>query len=272
MLGEPLTDPVHVTGSREPLFSTPIENGTRTDSRLIPDEALLVFIIDDFGPAWQQQIVDGFLKFPANITLSIIPGNSRSKSAAKAADESGKEVFIHLPMEPTERVAVNERDMVWVKSDSDELRKVLDRALSEIPNAVGLNNHMGSRATSNRRLMKLLGTELRRRSLYFVDSRTSEKSEALRAMQESGVDAIGRDVFLDVDGDSASVAARIAETARIARRRGWAVAIGHVKGGTLAALTAAAPNLERAGFTFVSAGELIERLLGNSVGSSDRIN
>ncbi len=256
------TDLVHVTGSREKPPATVPENGTRSDTRLFPDEALLVFIIDDFGPAWKQEIVNGFINFPADITLSIIPGNRTSKAVAKAATDAGKEVFIHLPMEPSERIATDERDMIWVKTEERELRTVVGRAIQDIPEAVGVNNHMGSRATSNSRLMKLLATELDRRKLIFVDSRTSERSQALRAMQEAGVNALGRDIFLDVEGDSATVAARIADTARIARKRGWAIAIGHVKGGTLAALRAALPKFEREGFKLVSAGELTRKLLG----------
>lgn len=261
---EPRTDPIHVTGSRQAPPAIIVENGTRSDARLFPDEALLVFIIDDFGPAWNREIVKGFIDFPADITLSVIPGNRTSKEVSLAAAKAGKELFIHLPMEPSERVAVDERDMIWVKTDNAGLRQVLDRVTREIPGAVGINNHMGSRATSNSRLMKIFATELGRHHLFFVDSRTSERSEALRSMQDAGVNALGRDVFLDVEGDSASVAARIAETARIARKRGWAIAIGHVKAGTLAAMSAALPKLEREGFRLVSAGELIQKLLGAS--------
>ncbi len=259
---EPDTDPIHVTGSRSAPPSIFTQNGTRSDSRLLPDEAYIVFIIDDFGPAWKQEIVRGFIDFPADITLSIIPGNRNSRAVAESAHDAGKELFVHLPMEPSERIALNERDMVWVKSDPAELRKVVERALIDVPYAVGINNHMGSKATANFHLMKAFATELKRRRLFFIDSRTSEHSEALRAMQEAGVEALGRDVFLDVDGDSATVAARIAETARIARKRGWAVAIGHVKQATLAAMSAALPELERQGFRLISGGELIRKLAG----------
>lgn len=260
---EPPTDLIHVTGSREAPVSTIIENGTRSDSRLLPDKALLVFIIDDFGPTWDKNVVSGFIDFPADITISVIPGNRNSKAVSEAATKAGKELFVHLPMEPSERIALGERDMIWGKTNATELHAVLDRALKDVPGAVGLNNHMGSRATSNLRLMKTLAVELKRRHLFFIDSRTSDHSEALAAMHEADVDALGRDIFLDVEGDSASVAGRIVETARIARKRGWAIAIGHAKKETLAAMNAARPNLERQGFRFVSAGELIRKMTGS---------
>lgn len=258
---EPVTDPVHVTGSSSSPPLTIVENGTKSDSRLLPNEALLVFIIDDFGPAWEKSLVDGFIRFPADISLSIIPGNKTSRLVAESAANAGKEVLIHIPMEPSDRIALDERDMIWVKTSDREMSHIFDRALQDIPNAAGVNNHMGSKATAKRETMTAMARELKSRGLFFIDSRTSERSEGLAAMQSVGNPSLMRDVFLDVQGDSASVAARIAETARIARRRGWAIAIGHVKQGTLAALKASLPDLERQGFRLVSAGELIRRIV-----------
>jgi len=258
---EPRSDPLHVTGSRKaPPKSSPEESSFRQPHP--SEQPVIALVVDDFGPAWDQQLVDGFVNLPFEITISIIPGNRTSIKVAKEATRAGKEVFIHLPLEPEERIAMDERDMLMVGTSNEQVRVILDRVVREIPEATGINNHMGSKATTNRRLMESLAQVVHKKDLCFVDSRTSERSAALRAMIQAGVPALGRDVFLDVLSDSASVAKQIHELAFIAKQRGWAIGIGHVKHNTLAAVSAIFPSLEAEGFRFLGAGELIDELSG----------
>ena len=261
-LRETPADPLFITGSKilppkPPAVEEPAQSKPMADERPV-----IALIIDDFGPAWNQKLVDGFINLPFEITISVIPGNRTSVKVAQSAVKAGKEVFIHLPLEPEERIALDERDMIMVGASGEQVRKIIDRVTDEIPEAVGINNHMGSKATADPKLMEFLANSVRRKRLRYVDSRTSERSQALGAMMREGVPAVGRDVFLDVRSDSASVAAQIHELASIAKRRGWAVGIGHVKQSTLAAVEAAFPLLEVEGFRFVGAGKLIDELGG----------
>jgi len=260
--GEPPGGGLYITGSRsKPPAPPPITSEDTVIRRKAVDFAPEIsIIIDDFGPAWDDAVVQGFIELPFEVTLSVIPGNRTTTSAAKRAAAAEKEIFIHLPMEPEERIAMDERDMLLSGSSAERVRAVLKRAIQEIPGARGVNNHMGSKATADRKLMGRVAEELKRSKLSFVDSRTTERSVALRAMQQTGIPAIGRDVFLDVETDSANVAERLYELAFIARRRGWAVGIGHVKRNTLAAMRAVLPTLQKDGFRFVFAGDLIEEL------------
>jgi len=258
-----------VTGSSKALPKAASEEESRFRKPLANEQPVIALIVDDFGPAWNQQLVDGFINLPFEITISIIPGNMTSVRVAGEASRAGKEVFIHLPLEPEERVAMDERDMIVVGATDEQIRIVIDRVTREIPGAVGLNNHMGSKATKNRRLMDALAQAIHRKGLRFVDSRTSERSEALGAMIRAGVPALGRDVFLDVQSDSAAVARQIHELAYIAKRRGWVVGIGHVKQNTLAAIKAIFPSLESEGFRFIGVGALIDELSGVSLSVND---
>jgi polysaccharide deacetylase 2 family uncharacterized protein YibQ len=257
-------DPIHVTGSRTP----PPEVKERQESplKVTTSSAYVAIVIDDFGPTWDAELIRGFTQFPAPLTISVIPGNRKSAEIARQADDAGKEVFIHMPMEPTERVALDERDMLWVKSTRAQIAHTLDRARHELPQAVGLNNHMGSRATADASLMELVAAEVRSRGLIFVDSRTSERSEALRMMEQAGVTALGRDVFLDIKPDSASVSNRLKDLSRIAHRRGLAIGIGHVRWGTLRALKAVLPVFKREGIRLITVSEL-----ASEIGATGRV-
>jgi len=260
---EPRSDPLYVTGSRRPPPApTEIEEEPRRRRLPASELPVICIIVDDFGPAWDKDLIAGFLNLSIEITVSVIPGYPTSTQVARRAAESGREVFVHLPMEPEESVALKERDMIHIRDDAAGIRRTLDRALTDIPMAVGINNHMGSKATSNRPLMDRLAAEVRRRGLCFVDSRTIHRSTALRAMLTAGVPAIGRDLFLDVKPDSASVVEQLYALASIARRRGWAVGIGHVKWNTLAAIQTVFPQLETENYRFVSAGRLINEIVG----------
>lgn len=221
------------------------------------DEPIVALIIDDFGPSLNRETIQGFLDLPFDITISIIPGNDRTVDIGKAAHEKGKDVFIHLPMEPKEVAAMDERDMVYANFDSSQLATVFNRINEELPQAVGLNNHMGSRAMADTLFIVKLARELKSRDLVFVDSRTGKEFFSLGIMHETGVNAIGRDVFLDIVMDTEKIETQLEKLIRIARKRGWAVGIGHVRKETLDVLQRNLPKYANEGVNFVFARDLI---------------
>lgn len=231
----------------------------------LPDEiSKVAIIIDDFGPPGTVRLLDGFLNLGIDHTWSVIPGNLKSSYISAKADESGQEVFIHLPLEPTDEVAMDERDMILCTMEQDTVRAILHRAILDIPNAVGLNNHMGSKATVNTRIMSVLSSELAEMGLIFVDSQTAPKSVAHVEMINSGVPSLKRDIFLDNARDSTQIAMQYHKLIRIARIRGWAIGIGHAREQTLELLKILTPKSVEEGIRFVSAGELIKEVIGNS--------
>ncbi len=225
-----------------------------------PKSPWIAVIIDDFGPGISRRLVKKFIRLPFDITISTLPGNTFTAQVSEKAEAAGKEVFIHLPMEPYDSVAMVERDMVYCNMTALQVAAILDRAQEELPLAVGVNNHMGSKATADSALMRLIAEELRDRGLVFVDSRTAPNSVALAALKRAGVPALGRDVFLDFTLDKQVIAEQMDKAVALARRRGWAVVIGHVKPETLEVLRSELPRWTGEGIRFVSASRLIEAL------------
>ncbi|MDP8240293.1 MAG: divergent polysaccharide deacetylase family protein [Candidatus Hatepunaea meridiana] len=234
-----------------------IESELRDDNVPSSEHPWVAIIIDDFGPPGTAKVIKGFLKLPFDLTFSIIPGNRKSLSIGKTINDAGGEVIIHLPMEPIELTAMGERDMIMTDIDSTRLKVILDRVTTEFPYAVGMNNHMGSRATSDDRLMNMLAVELKERNLIFIDSRTVPNSRALPAMKSVGVPALGRDVFLDNYRDVENIQRQINALLKVADRRGWAIGIGHANKVNLEALTEAIPIIEASDVKFVTVSALI---------------
>ncbi len=246
-----------------PVAEEQIESGepgrpeSSVDDLPSPESPWVALIIDDFGPPSTANLLKGFQDLPFELTYSIIPGYTKSIWVGKTVHEAGGEVFIHLPMEPTRKVSMKERDMVLVGMDSLELKAILDRVTGDLPFAVGLNNHMGSKATLDDPLMKMLADELKKRGLIFIDSRTVPRSRGYPNMVAAGVPALGRDVFIDNYCESDDIIGQVSELIRIARRRGWAVGIGHPYRETLIALTEAASMIEDTGVRFVTVTALV---------------
>jgi hypothetical protein len=167
-------------------------------------------------------------------------------------------------MEPIDSVAMDERDMIYCDMGSAEIATILDRAQAEIPLAVGVNNHMGSKATADSALMAKLADEFQRRGLFFIDSRTVAHSFGLPNMRRRGVSSQGRDVFLDFTDDPKIIRRQVHQAARIAEKRGWAIAIGHVRWETLDVLEREMPILQEQGYQFVSVSRLLETFVDHS--------
>jgi polysaccharide deacetylase 2 family uncharacterized protein YibQ len=132
-----------------------------------------------------------------------------------------------------------------------ELRATPDYALSTVPHAIGLNNHMGSLLTTQTVAMDWLMRELHARQLFFIDSRTHAESVALASARAHAVPALERQVFLDSDPAPPAVAAQLARLEQLARRSGWRAAIGHPHASTLAALERWLPTLAQRGIRLI---------------------
>ncbi|MEK9661746.1 MAG: divergent polysaccharide deacetylase family protein, partial [Alphaproteobacteria bacterium] len=125
---------------------------------------------------------------------------------------------------------------------------------------VGINNHMGSRFTGEVEAMAPVMRALRARGLVYLDSRTSSRSAAPTAAHEAGVPVVVRDVFIDHERTSEAVASALATVEEVARRNGRAIAIGHPRDVTIAALTRWLPRLEANGFRLVPLSAIVAEL------------
>jgi polysaccharide deacetylase 2 family uncharacterized protein YibQ len=137
-----------------------------------------------------------------------------------------------------------------------ELRKTLADDLDAVPNATGVNNHMGSVLTANADAMRVVMGELAQRRLFFLDSRTTAKTVAYRLAREAGVPSAERDVFLDDIAEKKAIAAQLARLEALAQRHGTAVAIGHPYPETVESLLEWLPTLAEKDLALVPASQL----------------
>lgn len=154
----------------------------------------LAIVIDDFGyrPHNENQV----LAMPSAISVAVLPDSPHAREMATKAHNSGHEVLIHLPMAPLSKQPL-EKNTLRPEMSSDEIERIIRRAVNNVPYAVGINNHMGSKMTSNLFGMQKVMQALERYNLYFLDSVTIGYTQAMRAAQGTGVKVIKRKVFLD---------------------------------------------------------------------------
>jgi polysaccharide deacetylase 2 family uncharacterized protein YibQ len=218
----------------------------------------IALVVDDFG-YFYNRLVRGFLSLEIDFTVSVIPGLRHSEKICRKAREAGKDVLCHLPMEP-ERGSndYGEIPLVRVDMESDEIARVVRDALRSTPGVSGMNNHMGSRATADRRVMKAVLDVCRDADLFFIDSMTSPRSVVGEVAREEGVPSLSNDLFVDNRGEETRV--NMEKLLSIAARKGNTLAIMHVRRDSLEDLRWFIGRAKREGVTFVKVSTMIERV------------
>jgi polysaccharide deacetylase 2 family uncharacterized protein YibQ len=211
----------------------------------INSRPLISIVIDDAGldrprskRAWE---------LPGPITLSFLPYAKDLHDQAKAARGHGDELMLHMPMEPMGHADPGPNALLTSLGEN-EIRQRVTADLDSFDGYVGANNHMGSRFTAFKPGMETVLRLLKARGLLFLDSRTTAQTVGETLAQELGVPTVSRNIFLDDDESLAAVKRKLAETEEVARRQGFAVAIGHPHENTLQALSEWLPALAAKGF------------------------
>ena len=215
----------------------------------------LAIIIDDLGNdrAAGRSVIS--LRFP--LTVSVLPQLPFSAELAEEAYRRGDQVLLHLPMQAESGVMAPELTELRVGMSAPQVRSALAGMLETVPHVVGVNNHEGSRATSDPALMDALMPALRERGLFFVDSRTTAATVAYGAAERAGIAAASRKVFLDDTPERDAIRKQLATAVADALRDGSAIAIGHPHPETIAALAEEVPSLEARGIRLVFASNLV---------------
>ena len=214
----------------------------------------LAIIIDDCGQWLDTE--RGVIALPIPITLAVLPHVHYSKLIAQEAADAGKGVMLHLPMEPVSHAYPGPGEIKAAMTD-DQIVAQTEDDVAQVPLAKGLNNHEGSAASSDQRVMNDVMGVVKSHGLFFVDSMTSSKSVGYTTAQTDGVPNASRDVFLDNQADVAYSEAQLRRAVEVARKNGSAIAIGHPKPTTLAAIKALYPKIQSSGVEFVLASELV---------------
>ena len=213
-------------------------------------------IIDDFGYR-NDEVSDGFLELDARLTYAVIPGHAHSASFGEKAVSAGFEVIVHMPMENTGKTYGEEEFVLMTDMDKETIERRLKNALNQIPTAIGMNNHQGSKASADQNLMTNVAKVLKNKNLFYIDSRTTVETIGETTMEVFGVPTARRNIFLDNDDDEEKIVKQLQKLAKKAEKSGYAIGIGHVKPKTLFVLEEQIPILKRQGFKF----EFVSRML-----------
>jgi len=217
---------------------------------------VISIIIDDLGsnnPRHEQVV-----RLPGAIACSFLPMNNATVRLAKLAHSYNKEILLHIPMEAVNRnpmgpgglsLDMTKREFLWT----------MQRDLASVPHVSGINNHMGSLLTRHPGHMVWLMREMKRNGkLFFVDSRTTNASVAMRVAVQEGVPSMQRDIFLDHDPEIHAVRKQFLRLISRAYKSGTALAIGHPYPNTIKVLKEMLPQLDRMGVRLVPLSELLK--------------
>ncbi len=218
----------------------------------------IAIIIDDFG-YHNNNTTEKFVNFEYPITLSIIPGQKYSSKMLEAAKNSDKPYMIHLPMEAIEEKVEDSEFTITTDMPDSVIADRVQKAIGELPGAVGINNHMGSKATADARVMGIVFKQLKSNGKFFMDSRTTTESVVSDMAAKYSVRSAVNDGFLERkrNEDELYIKGKLAAIAKIAKRRGKAIVIGHPYDETIKVLIEEIPKLEKKGFQIVPITEMI---------------
>jgi len=217
----------------------------------------IAIVIDDFGYSFSSLVKD-FIKLDQEITLSILPGLDYSKKIAQAGFEAKQDVMLHLPMEAKNDEVGFDGLTLRTGLSETEIRDRVRKAVRGLPHITGLNNHMGSLATEDEKLLSVMMDEVKKTGLFFLDSHTNFKTRAYGVAKKKGVPCAINDTFLDAIEEEPFIREQVYLLAEIASRKGQAIGIGHPEKLTLKVLKKELPKLERRGFQFVGVSELVK--------------
>jgi len=219
-------------------------------------KGIIGIVIDDFGYR-NDEISDGFLELDARLTYAIIPGHRYSTSFGEKAVESGYEVIVHMPMENTGKTYGEEEFVLMTTMDNETIERRLNNALKEIPTAIGMNNHQGSKASADQNVMSNIAKVMKERGLFFLDSRTTIETIGETTMEIFGVPTARRNIFLDNEDDEEKIEKQLMKLVKRSEEVGSAIGIGHVKPKTLNVLSDQIPKLKKKGYKF----EFVSKML-----------
>jgi len=218
--------------------------------------AKVAIVIDDLG--YNLRNVEKIYGIEQPITLSILPNLPYTRKISLDGAQKGCEVMLHLPLESSQPEAPMEPDTIYTDMKKPDVIGKLDAALEDAIGPKGVSNHMGSKATKDRPLMRIIFEELNRRGLYFLDSLVTEKSVCEGVALETGIRFAKRDIYLDNHNERAYIKGQFKLLIEKAKKKKTAIGIGHDKPVTIEILAEEIPRAEGEGIKFVFVSELVK--------------
>ena len=208
----------------------------------------LAIVIDDAGRDLDSQHIYEQMGIP--LTLAVMPDQVHTRDAALSWRAHGLPVILHQPMESVSGIGMEPKVILTSMSDA-AIRQMLRDSLSQLPEAIGINNHQGSKATIDARTMDIVMNELHHRGLFFFDSHTNSTTAADKAAKTYGVPYVRNDLFVDNSASVSDICAMIQEGADRAKKKGTYIIIGHCRPHTAEAFRQMVPKLKAQGIEFV---------------------
>lgn len=220
----------------------------------------IAVVIDDFGN--DQAGTEQMMALPIPFVAAVMPFLPTTKRDAEWAHKLGKEVIVHLPMEPKNgKPNWLGPGAISTRLPDDEIRQRVIAAIEDVPHAVGINNHMGSKATTDERVMRIVLTVCKERNLYFLDSRTAYRSVVGKVAKEIGVRTAENNLFMDDIYTRKHILKQAIKLQKHVREHDSTIVIGHVGPPgkhTSEILKQTIPTLQQLGGQFVPASQLIK--------------
>jgi polysaccharide deacetylase 2 family uncharacterized protein YibQ len=221
-----------------------------------PPEARLAIIIDDIGQS--RKTAGTFLSVEAELTYAVLPHLPHSADLASAIHDRGHEILLHQPMEPFNARLDPGPGALYVGDSAAHVTRIVDANVKAVPYAAGVNNHMGSRFTSNGNDIRCALKAIKRHNLFFVDSLTTCRSKAYRTAYGMRMTSGCNDAFLDSDRRPEAILNRLYAVMNHALIHGRAIAIGHPYPQTAAALGVFCSEIQDTPVRLVPVSQLLE--------------
>ena len=215
----------------------------------------LAIVIDDCGS--DMATLEKLNTLPIPLTYSVMPNKTHTTESAQSGHQAGRKIFVHLPMQP---LNVSSSESVFIGSDMNDstVKATTNELLDQVPHAIGMNNHQGSMATADARLMKDVMSVMKKRKLVYLDSRTNSTSVGEQTAAAMGIATSRNNLFIDNDADVNAIKQRLRQGGEIAKSNGSAIIIGHCRPKTAQALSEMIDELHKEGIDIVFVTELMQ--------------
>ncbi|QOY51480.1 divergent polysaccharide deacetylase family protein [Candidatus Sulfurimonas baltica] len=228
---EPEISVKHISASHEYDDET-LPNAPEREAKIVFTKPKLAIIIDDVSV---KSHVNAIKSLNLPLTMSFLPPSEfRPNSAILASHENF--YMVHLPME-AKSFTKEEPFTLRVADSQTKISQRIASIKKLFPNVKYINNHTGSKFTSNELAVNKLIYALKKQNIDFIDSRTIASTKVPVVMKNYGKKYMARDIFLDHELEKEYVKKQIKEAIKVAKVHGTAIAIGHPHANTIMALS-----------------------------------
>lgn len=209
--------------------------------------AKLVIIIDDISHKYQLNIIKSL---PFKVTPSIFPPSKMNMNSNKLA-KGLKHYMVHLPLQSNSKAMNKMHKTIFVADSNKKIEARVAEIKKLFPTVKFINNHTGSVFSKNYNKCKVLYKALDKYGIKFVDSRTTKFTQFKKIAKEFHKRYYKNNHFIDNIIDTKQILKEIIRGITIAKKRGYAIIIGHPHKQTFKALKMAKKYLNNIDVVYI---------------------